>query len=62
MHVSPGSCFTSAQCIELGCWQDSAASCRQRESEVEEWMETASQSDRGVEEAQAKSNQVKLTD
>lgn len=32
--------------------------CRQREAEVQEWMESASQSDRGHEEAQAKSNHV----
>lgn len=32
--------------------------CRQREAEVQEWMESASQSDRGLEEAQAKSTLV----
>lgn len=32
--------------------------CRQREAEVQEWMESASQSDRGLEEAQAKNTLV----
>lgn len=32
--------------------------CRQREAEVQEWMESASQSDRGLEDAQAKVNLV----
>ena len=32
--------------------------CRQREAEVQEWMESASQSDRGLEEAHAKSTLV----
>ena len=32
--------------------------CRLREAEVQEWMESASQSDRGFEEAQAKGHQV----
>ena len=34
--------------------------CRQREVEVQEWMESASQSGRGLEDALSKSNQVKF--
>lgn len=40
------------------CCKDVNSVCRQRETEVQAWMESASQSDRGFEEAQAKSNHV----
>lgn len=40
------------------CFEGVDSVCRQREAEVQEWMESASQSDRGFEEAQAKSNLV----
>lgn len=49
---------TTAKCPLFTAVKKGDTVCRQREAEVQEWIESASLSDRGLEEAQAKSTLV----